>query len=386
MSSSSAKLFNFNLTKEQEERARRIHEESIIIDLLFHGPLSPDSISDEISEKVKMMCERYLDNPMEYYQKPKKMITKLAIQGDIPNFKEEWYASGITAGNREIGMGSKENIIESMADVQMQFDSFPWLVKALTIDDIRKAKETNLKAGIITAQETEGLGKNLDLLDALHNFGLRILQLTYNTHNYIGSGCGENSNGGLTNFGIQFIKRMNDLGIVVDTGHCGKQTTLDACKYSQKPVIASHTGAEEVYFHYRNKSDEEIKAIADTGGVVGVYAMPWFLCEDENNTTVEDLLDHIEYIINLVGIDHVGIGTDWPMSDLTWSLVYFKENIMEKLGFKKGDGAATEKFIGLEKFSNFINITRGLVSRGYSDEEVKKILGSNWLRVFNAIW
>src|SRR5699024_11012309 len=100
--------------------------------------------------------------------------------------------------------------------------------------------------------------------------------------------------------------------------------------------------------------------------------------ENPDNTTIDHILDHIEHIINLVGIDHVGIGTDWPMSDLTWALVYFKENIMPKLGFKEGDGAATEKLIGLEKFSYFINFTRGLVKRGYSDEDIQKVIGGNW--------
>lgn len=177
MNDSTRGLLDFNLTEAQEAqeaRARRVHEESIIIDLLFHGPLTPDSISEEISAKVKELCEPYLADPMECYAKPKKMITKLAVQGEISNFKSEWYASGITAGNRQLNLGSIESIIESMADVQMQFDTFPWLKKVFTVEDIYQAKKNHFKTGIVTAQETEGLGENLALLDALYQFGLRV--------------------------------------------------------------------------------------------------------------------------------------------------------------------------------------------------------------------
>lgn len=377
--------YDFKLTEQEEERAVRLHEQNINIDLLFQGPLSPSAISDSVSDKIKALCEPYKDEPMVYSSMPAKMITKLSASGEIPEYKEEWYKSGITAGNRELHLETSESIITSMAEVQLQFDSADWLIKALTAEDIRAAKRNGQKAGIITAQETDGLGTNLELLDVLHNFGLRILQLTYNNQNQIGAGCAEQSNAGITNFGKRFIERLNKLGIIVDTGHCGKQTTLDACSYSKTPVIASHTGVEAIYPHMRCKSDEEIIAIAETGGVIGIFAMPWFVHKDPNHTTIDHVLDHIEYVIRLVGVDHVGIGTDWPMSDVLWSLVYFKEHIAPKLGFAKGDGPSTETVAGLEKYSYFINFTRGLVARGYTDEEIAKIMGGNWLRVFEEI-
>ncbi|MBP3039067.1 membrane dipeptidase [Bacillaceae bacterium Marseille-Q3522] len=379
-------LYNFALTDEEEERARRLHEESIVIDLLFQGPLSPEAIPVEISDKIKNACEPYRGDPMTYSRMPRKFISRLAVKGEIPQFKDEWYNSGITAANRQLSLTSCESMITSIAETQLQFDRFDWLIKAVTVEDIRYAKKHNLKAGIITSQETNGLGTRIELLDSLYDFGLRILQLTYNTQNYIGAGCAEKSNAGITNFGIAFIERLNELGIVADTGHCGKQTTLDACKYSKKPVIASHTGVKKIYSHMRCKSDEEIKAIANTGGVIGVFAMPWFVHGDPDHTTIDHVLDHIDYIVHLVGIDHVGIGTDWPMSDVTWSLIYFKEHIAPKLGFAKGNGPSTETIIGMEKYSYFINFTRGLVKRGYSDTNIKKILGGNWLRIFEEVW
>ncbi|WP_238323005.1 dipeptidase [Gorillibacterium massiliense] len=374
------------MTSEQEERAKRLHEENINIDLLFQGPLSPTAIPDSVSERIRELCEPFRDDPMRYSSLPAKWIIQLSASGVIPEYKSEWYKSGITAGNRELHLSNTDDFITSMGEVQLQFDSHDWLIKALTAEDIRRAKREGRKAGIVTAQETEVLSKNLDLLDALHQFGLRVLQLTYNSQNQIGAGCAERSNGGLTNFGRAFIDRMNKLGIVVDTGHCGKATTLEACAVSSAPVIASHTGVEALYPHMRCKSDEEFKAIAATGGVIGIFAMPWFVYEDPDHTTLDHVLDHIDYVVRLVGVDHVGIGTDWPMSDLTWSLVYFKEHIAPKLGFAPGDGPSTETVVGLEQYGDFINFTRGLVARGYSDSDIAKIMGGNWLRVFEQVW
>ncbi|MNN33730.1 Membrane dipeptidase [compost metagenome] len=190
----------------------------------------------------------------------------------------------------------------------------------------------------------------------------------------------------MSNYGVRFVERLNQLGIVVDTGHCGKQTTLDACRVSSAPVIASHTGVERLYPHMRCKSDEEILAVAGTGGVVGIFAMPWFVHGDPANTTLDHVLDHIDYVVRLAGVDYVGIGTDWPMSDVEWSLIYFKEHIAPRLGFAKGDGPSTETVKGLETYARFGNFTRGLVARGYSDTDIAKIMGGNWLRVFEQVW
>jgi membrane dipeptidase len=378
-------LYPFNLTIEQEERARELHESSIIIDLLFQGPLSPKAIPEEVSESIREACEPYKEDSWTYSAMPSKIIHDMAARGEISEFKDEWYRSGITAGNRQLDVSSVDKILISMGDIQRQFDANDWLVKAVTAEQIRAAKRDNLKAGIVTAQETDGLGKNLELLKAMYNFGLRVLQLTYNNQNYIASGCAEEANGGVSKFGMRFISKMNELGILVDTSHCGKQTTLDACRLSTAPVIASHTGVENIYQHMRCKSDEEFQAIAATGGVIGVFAMPWFVHGDPNDTTIEHVLDHMDYLVRLVGVDHVGIGTDWPMSDVAWSLVYFKEHIAPRIGFAKGDGPSTETVKGLEKYSYFINFTRGLVARGYSDEDVRKMMGGNWLRVFEAV-
>ncbi len=381
-------LYEFNLTEEQEKRARELHDGSIVIDMLFQGPISTYSFPENFEEETqKLAQEACPESAVERIMVTSEKIKRWSLDGKLQQlYKDCWYDSGITAGCREISVTDKMELYSSSINLQEEFDKKPWLMKVTNVEHIKYAHENNLKAGIITCQETDGFGTDFRLLQQMYNFGLRVVQLTYNNHNLIGAGCMEGNNAGLSSFGRKFVEKLNELGIVVDVGHCGKQTTLDACKYSTKPVIASHTGVENVFFHARSKSDEEIKAIANTGGVVGIFAMPWFIAENPEDTTIEHFLDHIDYVINLVGIDHVGIGTDWPMPQTKWMALAFKDLIAPSLGFKPGDGPSTEFVKGFKDYRSFINITRGLMARGYKDEEIKKVLGGNWIRVFEQVW
>lgn len=381
-------LYNFGLTKEQERRAKELHFGNIVIDMLFQGPIGTYSLGEEMERKTeKLALETYPDSMVQRVQFAQKQIKRWYVDGKLQDlYKECWYESGLTAGNRQLSVANKNTLYSSAIDLQEEFDKKPWLIKVRSAEDIEHAHQHNLKAGIVTCQETDGFEKDLNLLEQMYHFGLRVVQLTYNNHNQIGAGCMEENNAGLSTFGKTFVAKLNELGIVVDTGHCGKQTTLDACKYSTKPVIASHTGAENVYFHSRSKSDEEILAIANTGGVVGIFAMPWFIAEDPEDTTIEHFLDHIDYVVKLAGVDHVGIGTDWPMPQTKWMAVAFKQLFAPSIGFKPGDGPSTEYVKGLKDYRSFLNITRGLMARGYQDEEIIKIIGGNWMRVFKEVW
>lgn len=381
-------LYGFGLTDEQEKRARELHYGNIVIDMLFQGPIGTYSLSDDIEKELdKLAQESCPDNVCERVMFEKKLIRKWFVDGKLQDlYKDCWYESGLTAGNRQLDASDKTGLYSSAINLQEEFDKKPWLIKVKKAEDIEYAHKNNLKSGIITCQETLGFEKDLRLLEQMYNFGLRVVQLTYNNHNLIGAGCMEENNAGLSSFGIKFIQKLNELGIAVDTGHCGKQTTLDACKYSKKPVIASHTSVENVFYHSRAKSDEEILAIARTGGVVGIFAMPWFIAEDPENTTIEHFLGHIDYVVKLAGIEHVGIGTDWPMPQTKEMAIEFKKLVAPGMGFKPGDGPSTEFVKGLKDYCSFINITRGLIARGYKDEEIVKIIGGNWMRVLKEIW
>lgn len=381
-------LYDFGLTSEQEERAAKLHNDSIIIDALFQGPIGTYSLPPEDEEKLLKDAQKVypVDEGAQCIYAREQIRLQMIYGKYRELYKDCWYESGITAACRQLEISYREEIYQSALKLQEEFDQFPWLIKARTVEDIRRAKRENKKAGFVTAQQTLGFGKDLDLLEEMHRFGLCVIQLTYNNHNLVGAGCMEPNDAGLSKFGISFVKKCNELGIVVDVGHTGKQSTLDACKISKKPVIASHTAAEKVFFHNRCKSDEEFKAIASTGGVIGVYAMPWFIAKDPENTTINDYLDHVEYIADLVGADHVGIGTDWPMPQTKWMAIADKKYLAPLIGFEPGDGPSTEWIHGIKDYRSFINITRGLVARGWSDGDISNFLGENWLRVFGECW
>lgn len=233
-------------------------------------------------------------------------------------------------------------------------------------------------------QPVFGLSNDITSIDRGYATGVRTLMLTYNRADYVGQGSTERFDGGLSMYGLDVVKRCNDLGIIVDTSHCGRQTTLDACTFSEAPVLANHTSAEAVFKHARAKSDDELEAIAATGGVIGVYALPFFL--GTGAVTIEATLDHIDYIAGLVGIDHVGIGTDGPFQGPIEYMEATFGAMLEELGFRPEDGADVDAtLVGFDDYRDMPNITRGLVARGYSDEEIAKVLGENLLRVYEAV-
>lgn len=381
---SSPRLYDYSLTPAQEERALRLHRESIIIDMLFQGPVGAAAYTVEMVRQLQDEYEKHR-NAWRAMLTAMAMPPRMAARGEFPMFREWWEISGITCGNRQLDMTSFPEAVASLAVATLQFDRLPWLVKALTGDDIRRAKAEGKHAGLVTAQNTVAIGQDLDNLDMFYECGLRVLQLSYNMMNFVGSGCTERTDAGISNFGARFIERMNKLGMVVDTGHCGNRTTLDACEISCMPVIASHTCVEALSGHARGKSDEEIRALAKTGGVIGIVTVPTFL-NMNGPATMNDLLDHVDYVARLVGPDQVGIGTDWPNSLPDWGARLLAEQVAPTIGFRPQDKVPTTEVVdGFADYREFINITRGLVSRGYSDEQVRAILGGNWLRVLDQV-
>ena len=343
-------LYDFSLTAEQEARARTLHESSIILDMLFQGPVGTYSLPEGAEEELLALAQEACpgDEIAQCNWATAEILRRMIGGSYSQLYKDCWYDSGLTGGCRQLSVTDRDEALRSAVELQAEFDTYPWLVKCTSVEQIRRCKKEGLKAGIVTSQEAEGYSKDLKLLELLYNYGLRVQQLSYNNQNLIGAGCMEpNGGAGLSKFGIRFVEKCNELGIVVDTGHCGYHTTMDACKYSKAPVIASHTGVEKVNFHARCKSDDEIRAIADTGGVGGIFAMPWFTGADPENTTVDDFIDHIDYVVRLVGIDHVGIGTDWPMPQTKWAAITFKKYVAPTIGFAPGNGPSTEWIHGL---------------------------------------
>ncbi len=373
--------YDFGLNEDDEARARRLHDQSVIIDLLYQGPVGTEALEpfDHLYEKAWEEAA----TPEKALQATTGIAYDLAVEGRLPEFRQHWEESGLTGGNRQFTL-DPETMTWTFAHHIATFDHFPWLRKALRAEDFRQAKASGQRAGYLTTQDTTGIPKDTEILDVVYRFGARVIGLTYNTQNYVGSGCTDRADGGVSDFGARFIRRMNELGIIVDTAHSGTQTTLDACRLSERPVIASHTGAAALLDHDRNKTDEEFEAIAASGGVIGVVAVPFFLSQ-EDEVPVTAMLDHMEHIATLVGWEHVAIGSDWPMQHGRSSLERLNR-LEERIGFRpehRIDWMRT--LVGFEDYRDLPNLARGLVARGCADDQVRGVLGENFLRVFEDV-
>ena len=272
------------------------------------------------------------------------------------------------------------------------------VAKADNADDIAKINAEGKMAFIWSvngppmAGELQDLEQELDLIEDWRRMGVRLMHLTYNRRNFIGDGCAEEANGGLSALGKDLIKRLNKCGIIVDVPHTGLRSSYEAAKCSDKPIMATHTGARALHNFIRCKDDETLKAIADGGGMVGVFAYPGMLGLSND---INALMDHVEYIAKLVGVDHVGISTDsryihnWDTSpELLRSYPNAEFDGNKWWGNWKNYPYTNNSGRGLVDGSlawiNWPLFTVGLVTRGFSDEDIAKIMGQNFLRVFRA--
>jgi membrane dipeptidase len=232
------------------------------------------------------------------------------------------------------------------------------------------------------AQRWDSTEEELGYVRLFYQLGIRMMHLTYNRRNMLGDGCAETANGGLSDFGRAAIAEMNRVGVLVDVAHSGWRTSLEAAKASRLPAVASHSGCAAVHHHIRCKPDDVIRAIVDTGGLVGICCIPSFL-----GGGITALLDHIDYMVRTFGIDHVAIGTDVaytappaPNPDRSAPRSRRTRDRFEALWPKGSLGPMPEEQLTLA-WTNWPLFTVGLVQRGYRDEDIEKILGQNMLRV-----
>jgi membrane dipeptidase len=267
-----------------------------------------------------------------------------------------------------------------------------FVIHARTVDDILRAHKENKMAWVASMEGAMMIENELDRIDLLYGFGVRLLGITYSESNALGSGLKEDNDGGLTKFGKRAVERMNKVGMLIDCSHTGDQTALDTIAHSSKPIVLSHIGAKALWNTNRMAPDDVLKACADKGGVIGMEAAPHTtLTPNQRVHNLDAVMEHFEYIKDMVGIEHVSFGPDTLYGDHVGLHTAYSASLSLKESKGKGtpgmEYTPVEYVDGLENPTEAsYNILRWLIKHGYSDEDMAKVMGTNTLRVLKEVW
>jgi len=297
---------------------------------------------------------------------------------------EDMRRGGLTAANCTVSVweGFQATVDNIVASNQLMAECSDLVRPVRTTADITRAKEEG-KTGILYGfQNAHAFEDQIGYVEVFKQLGVGIVQLCYNTQNLVGTGCYERD-GGLSGFGREIVAEMNRVGIMCDLSHVGARTSEEVILESRKPVCYSHCLPSGLKEHPRNKSDAELKFIADRGGFVGVTMFTPFL-RAGIDATIDDYVEAIEYVMNIVGEDAIGIGTDFTQGH--------GEEFFERLTHDKGYARRLTRFgkiinpEGIRTIGEFPNLTEALLRRGFSESLVRKIMGENWVRVLRDVW
>lgn len=300
---------------------------------------------------------------------------------------EKWRASGLTAMHPAVGMGGPNAHYESLAFLAGWngfIASRSEFIRVDSMDDFDKAKRAGQVGVILGLQNSEHFRTPNDVA-LFHGLGQRVSQLTYNARNLIGNGSTERRDEGISDFGVAMINKMNEVGMAVDVSHCGDHTSLEAFEISKKPVLITHSNVRALAGgHPRCKPDDVIQQVKKAGSVMGITGVRMFV-KAEEPTTIEDYLNHIDYVVRLTGPEHVGIGSDIDLDG--YDDMPPEQNRRLRAGYKSSYAFRDRIDIeGIDHPKRMYDVAEGLIRRKYSDEQIRGILGGNFKRVLGEIW
>ncbi|MFF8955632.1 dipeptidase [Streptomyces sp. NPDC014894] len=302
---------------------------------------------------------------------------------------EEWHTAGIAGVHATVAIW--EDSTETMREVgrwqRLLTENADLLREGRSGDDIRAAGEAGRTAVVLGFQNSSPFEDDLDLVGAFHQAGVRIAQLTYNTQNSAGAGCWEGDDAGLSRtYGVNLIREMNQVGMVVDISHCNERTSLEALEASDRPVAITHSNprafvGENVELAFRNKSDTVLKKAAEKGGVVGLSMYPR-IAPNGVACSVGEFCDMVAYTADLIGVDHVGLGSDYYAGQGDEELHWWRQGRWSRKPMVPISGPVEfpEWFAA---GSGYAAVLKELRTRGFSEQEVERISGGNWLRMFD---
>lgn len=375
--------------KKQLEHGLELHRNSVVIDCYGFMPRAAVD-GQRITAAIESQA-----SPLEIQDMQEDMSMSRFVHHDREReeFMNAWKASGVTCVIQNAGEEGNQvsQLLKRLSRFTYSTDMLRDFVgKAVVPDDIVKAKYENRHVlyftgnGVPMPQDWVSVEEELRYIRVFFQLGIRMMHLTYNRRNMIGDGCGEKTDGGLSDFGRAVVKEMNRVGVIVDIAHSGWQTSLEAAQLSERPMVASHTTAASLHHHIRAKPDHVIRAIVDTGGYVGICCIPRFLGATGD---IAALMNHIDYVAKKFGTDHVAIGTD-----VAYTSQYAAEENKKIISYRRprtrwealwppDDFVETAQMRQSMEWTNWPLFTVAMVQKGYSDEDIQKILSGNVLRV-----
>ncbi|WP_411274853.1 dipeptidase [Daejeonella sp.] len=382
-----------NPSQKQLDHGIELHKNSLVIDVYGFMPRASNDgalLSAAITSKASQL-------EIQDMQEDMSMSRFVIDKKERDEFQNAWKASGVTCVIQNAGEEGNDvkRLLKRLAHFTYTTDMMRDFVgKAVSPEDIIQAKKENRHAlyfsgnGIPLPQDWISVEDELRYIRIFFQLGIRMMHLTYNRRNVIGDGCAELANGGLSDFGRSVVREMNRVGVIVDIAHSGWQTSLEAAQLSQRPMVASHSTVASVNHHIRSKPDNVIRAIADTGGYIGICCIPRFLGETGD---IAAMMKHIDYVVKKFGSDHVAIGTDisytsqfareenrkipsYPQGRTRWEALWPVDNFKE-----------SPEMVQSMSWTNWPLFTVGMVQMGYPDDVIQNILAGNALRVAKAV-
>ncbi len=352
-----------------------------------------------MTRKISELDKTELDRAKELHKKA-IFINALDSTHSI-SWDTEFYPTlkkaGVTLLEINVGGQTISTVVNSILEkksILKKYLGSSYIIAERT-EDIYKAKKDGKVAFFFGMQDGAAIARNEWQLETLHKIGVKNFGLAYNLRNCIADGCNELTDAGLSAFGFKVIENCNDIGLLIDLSHVGHQSSLDTIEASKKPVVFTHSNAMAIYRHRRNIQDDQIKAIAEKNGVIGVTAFGPTLRQLKSNDDkpgLEDMLNHLDYFVDSIGVNHVGIGLDTDQKRTVEQVSSFSKILSQTAAEKIVQSGPYEYSwlnwyaAEMRDYSKWPLITDGLVVRGYTDEEILKILGGNFLRVFKEVW
>ena len=383
------------------EEARKLHQDALVIDTqqppVINGFLYTEKMKAVVAEAARQGLGRDEVAPQMAVMAAREIQTSPEAREAYLNL---WRRSGVDAVCGTFSGAHKptsayERANEAIARAYTFVDALGGQLQILRhAADIERVHREHTYGTILDFQNATPFGDDLERVEHFHNLGVRMVQLTYNLRNLVGDGCTEAHQGGLSYFGRELVRRLNDWKILVDVSHCSEQVGWDCLKISTAPIVVSHSASKAVCYHDRGKTDELAKAVADRGGFFGVVIVPGFIAES-TEVTLDDFCRHVDHLVDVCGIDHVGIGTDKTgkgpgtesIVEYPASMPRHRPGTFDWAGFRLKEHRLTPEYHlkGYDTFADWPNLTVALAQWGFNEDELRKLLGLNFLRAFREI-